>query len=91
MLLQEGDETPGERSDLFDGTLRCQTTSVIEGFVSLGDGDLIWQNDDADVSEDGPQMHESAHAAECSGGGAEESGGFSAVGGEWRFVIRLAA
>lgn len=67
MLFQEADEALRQGGDLLGGTFVFELARGIKGFVGFGQSDLIRQDDDADVSQDGTQMNEAAQAAEGSG------------------------
>ena len=46
-------EAAGERSDLLRLAFVFQFARVVKGFVSIGDGDLVGEDENADVAEDG--------------------------------------
>ena len=56
-----------ERGDLLRLPLVLEFAGVVEGFVGGGDGDLVGEDEDADVAEDGAQGDEAAQAAEGAG------------------------
>lgn len=91
VLFQEAHESLGQGGDLFGRAFVLELACGIEGFVGLGQGDLIRQDDDADVAKHGPQMDETAQTAERAGRSTEERGRFAAIGGERGFVVGLAA
>lgn len=78
---------------LHAGGLLCVGQRAVgrKGFVRFADGDLIGQDGDTDVAQDGADMHETAQAAQGSGGGCAEGGGFAGEGGQRRFVVGFGA
>ncbi len=55
------------------------------------EGELVGEDGDADVAEDGPEVDEPAQAAEAAGGGGADHGGFAGEGGESGFVVGIGA
>ena len=72
-----GGEFCGEGSYFFGEFWVGEGAVVGDGLVGFGDGDLVGQDDDADVAEDGSDVNEAAESAEGTGGGAEQGGDFA--------------
>ncbi len=62
-----------------------------EGFVGFADGDLVGEESDAEIAEDGAEVDETAQAAESAWGGGAEDGGFTGEGGDGRFGVGFGA
>ncbi len=62
-----------------------------EGFVGFADGDLVREDGDADIAEDGAEVDEAAEPAERAGGSGAEDSGFAGEGGDGRFGVGFGA
>jgi hypothetical protein len=62
-----------------------------EGVVGGAEGELVGEDGDADVAENGTEVDESAQAAETAGGCGTNHGGFAGKGGKGGFVVGIAA
>ena len=62
-----------------------------EGFVGFADGDLVGEESDAEIAEDGAEVDETAEPAERAWGGGAEDGGFTGEGGDGRFGVGFCA
>ena len=62
-----------------------------ECFVGFADGDLVREDGDAEIAEDGAEVDETAEPAERAGGRGAEDGGFAGEGGDGRFVVGFCA
>jgi hypothetical protein len=62
-----------------------------EGLIGAADGELVGQHGDADVSENGAEVDQSAQAAECAGRGGADHGGLAGERGKHGFVVAIGA